>query len=286
MDSVVLNWISNSISADIHQVVRKCGCTGCHLWLTIENQFLGNREHRTLHLDAAFRTLVQGDLSVNEYCRKFKAMTDGLTDLGAPVDDQILILNIFRGLNQCFEHVGSIIQRYSPFLNFLNVWDDLLPEELHMDSTGPPTAPTALYTNIASSAAKPPSFTSSRPPHGATAASVATGPSITTKTAIAVMSIATTTRTTPAADSSVRMPSWPHRASTSLPPPVRATTAAAAAVPASRPGPRMEPLARRQLGPAVVDQPFQLHGAPPASYLGPGLGGGLRRDAPHHSISW
>jgi hypothetical protein len=37
MDSVVLNWISNSISVDLHQVVRKCGCTTRHLWLAIEN---------------------------------------------------------------------------------------------------------------------------------------------------------------------------------------------------------------------------------------------------------
>jgi hypothetical protein len=137
-----------------------------HLWLTIENQFLGNREHRTLHLDAAFCTFVQGDLSVNEYCRKFKAMVDGLADLSTPVDDRILILNILRRLNQHFEHVGSIIRRYSPFPNFLKVQDDPLLEELHMDSTRPPAAPTALYTNIASPAAKPPSSTPSHPPHG------------------------------------------------------------------------------------------------------------------------
>jgi hypothetical protein len=166
MDNIALNWISNSISADLHQVVRERGCTTRHLWLTIENQFLGNREHRTLHLDAAFRTFVQGDLSVNEYCRKFKAMADGLADLGAPVDDQILVLNILRGLNQRFEHVGSIIQHYSPFSNFLKVRDDLLLEELHIDSTGPPAVPTALYTNIASPAAKSPSSAPSRPPHG------------------------------------------------------------------------------------------------------------------------
>jgi hypothetical protein len=132
----------------------------------IENLFLGNREHRTLHLDAAFRTFVQGDLSVNEYCRKFKAMADSLADLGAPIDDRILILNILRGLNQRFEHVGSIIQCYSPFLNFLKVQDGLLLEELHMDSTEPPVAPTALYTNIASPAAKSVSSTPSHPPHG------------------------------------------------------------------------------------------------------------------------
>jgi hypothetical protein len=99
MDNVVLNWISNSISADLHQVVRERGCTTRHLWLAIENQFLSNREHRTLHLDAAFCTFIQGDLSVNEYCRKFKAMTDGLAKLDAPVDHRILILNILWGLN-------------------------------------------------------------------------------------------------------------------------------------------------------------------------------------------
>jgi hypothetical protein len=37
MDSVVLNWISNSISVDLHQVVRERDCTARHLWLTIEN---------------------------------------------------------------------------------------------------------------------------------------------------------------------------------------------------------------------------------------------------------
>jgi hypothetical protein len=166
MDSAVLNWISNSISTDLHQVVRERSCTTCHLWLAIENQFLGNREQRTLHLDAVFRTFVQGDLSVNENYRKFKAMADGLADLGAPVEDRILVLNILRELNQRFEHMGSIIWRYSPFSNFLKVRDDLLLEEIYMDSTASPVALTALYTNAASPVAKPLSFTPSRPPNG------------------------------------------------------------------------------------------------------------------------
>jgi hypothetical protein len=40
---------------------------------------------------------------------EFKVMTDGLADLGTTIDDRILVLNILWGLNQCFEHVGSII---------------------------------------------------------------------------------------------------------------------------------------------------------------------------------
>jgi hypothetical protein len=166
MDSIILNWTSNSISTDLHQVVWERSCTACHIWLVIENQFLTNHEQHTLHLDAAFCTFVQGDLSVNEYCHKVKAMADSLADLSAPVEDRILVLNILRGLNQLFEHVGSIIRYYSPFLNFLKVQDDLLLEEIHMDSIGPSAAPTTLYTNVTSPTAKPPSSTPSRPPNG------------------------------------------------------------------------------------------------------------------------
>jgi hypothetical protein len=36
-------------------------------------------------------------------------MADDLADLGAPVEDRILVLNILQELNQRFEHVGSII---------------------------------------------------------------------------------------------------------------------------------------------------------------------------------
>jgi hypothetical protein len=166
MDSIILNWISNSISADLHQVVQECDCKACHFWLSIENQFLGNHEQCTRHLDAAFYTFVQGDLSINEYYRKFKAMVDDLADLDAPIEHRILILNILRGLNQHLEHVGSIIRRYSPFLNFLKVQDDLLLEKIHMVSTGPPAAPMTLYTNAVSPVAKPPSSMPSRSPNG------------------------------------------------------------------------------------------------------------------------
>jgi hypothetical protein len=70
----------------------------CHLWLTLENQFLVNYETCTLHLDATFHNFVQGDLSMTEYYRKLKGMADALANLGSPIDDQILVLNILRGL--------------------------------------------------------------------------------------------------------------------------------------------------------------------------------------------
>jgi hypothetical protein len=205
MDSVILNWISNSISADLHQVVWEQGCTARHLWLAIENQFLGNHEQRILHLGAAFRTFVQGDLSINEYCRKFKAMADGLADLGAPVEDRILVLNILRVLNQRFEHVGSIIRCYLPFLNFLKVQDDLLLGEIHMDNTGPPLPRRRSTPMLRPRWPSPRLPCHLTRPMVATAAPVATGPNPATKTTIAVMAAATTARTAPAVETVVAL---------------------------------------------------------------------------------
>jgi hypothetical protein len=158
MDVVILCWLTSTITSDLQEVIRERGRPARHLWLTLENQFLGNRETRTLHLDTAFRNFVQGDLSVTEYCCKFKGMADVLDDLGSTINDRILVLNILRSLNQRFEHLGIIIRRSSPFSNFLKVQkvcDDLLMEEIHLDTARSSIAPTALYTSTASPAPKP-----------------------------------------------------------------------------------------------------------------------------------
>jgi hypothetical protein len=95
------------------------------------------------------------DLFVTEYCHKFKGMADALADLGSPIDDRILILNILCGLNQCFEHLGAIIRRSPLFPNFLKVYNDLLLEEIHLDTAGSSAAPKKLYTSTAPPATKP-----------------------------------------------------------------------------------------------------------------------------------
>jgi hypothetical protein len=37
MDNIILKCFNNSISTDLHQVVRERGCTTRHLWLAIES---------------------------------------------------------------------------------------------------------------------------------------------------------------------------------------------------------------------------------------------------------
>jgi uncharacterized membrane protein YgcG len=131
LDSIVLSWIVGTIYVDLHSLLRNIPHARA-AWLAIEGQFLGNAEARALRLDAAFRTFVQGDLSVSEYCRKMKAMADSLGDLGYPVEDRMLVLNVLRGLSDRYTHLRSLIMRQRPFPTFLQVRDNLALEEITM----------------------------------------------------------------------------------------------------------------------------------------------------------
>ena len=57
-----------------------------------------------------------------------KGMADSLGDLGWPVEEHILVLNVLRGLNNRYDHLRSWITRQEPFPTFLQVCDDLVME--------------------------------------------------------------------------------------------------------------------------------------------------------------
>jgi hypothetical protein len=129
LDSIVLAWIVGTISVDLHSLLRNLPHARA-AWLAIEGQFLGNAEARALRLDATFHTFVQGELSVSEYCRKMKTMADSLGDLGCPVEDRALVLNVLCGLSDRYTHLRSLIMRQRPFPTFLQVRDNLALEEI------------------------------------------------------------------------------------------------------------------------------------------------------------
>jgi len=156
LDSVAMSWIFGTISLDLQDLVRTHGGTARQAWVALEGQFLGNAEYRALQLDATFRTFVQGDLSVGEYCRRMKSMADALHDLGDPVSDRVLVLNVLRGLSSTYDHLKAWIAHQRPFPTFLQVRDDLALEEITRGlapGSSSPTPAALVATPPASSAA-------------------------------------------------------------------------------------------------------------------------------------
>ena len=141
MDCVVSSWIHGTVSSDIADALDR-GCTARAAWLAVQDQFLGNKEHRALYLDAAFRDFSQGDLSINDYCSQFKKKAEKLCDLGEHITDRTLVLNILRGLNEQYSVVASHLRRGRPFPTYADAKAELLMEELSLKhrSTAPATA--------------------------------------------------------------------------------------------------------------------------------------------------
>jgi hypothetical protein len=60
MDSVVLSWLHGTIIVELQDIIRDQADTSHQAWLTLEEQFLGNWDARSLHLDAQFHLFSQG----------------------------------------------------------------------------------------------------------------------------------------------------------------------------------------------------------------------------------
>nr|XP_034576615.1 uncharacterized protein LOC117840246 [Setaria viridis] len=131
--STILTWLFGTISAALQEDVMEPETTARITWLVLEDQFLGNKESRALHLEAAFRTFVQGDLPVAEYSRRLKSMADALAvaEFNDPVTDRQLVLSFIRGLNDKYAHMVSFLKTQRPFPTFAaEVRSILLLEEL------------------------------------------------------------------------------------------------------------------------------------------------------------
>ena len=83
-----------------------------------------------------------------------KGLADSLRDLGEPVADRTLVLNLLRGLSPRYGHLKALIKRSVPFPTFHAVRNELLLEELTMANEAP-TPASALYS--APTSGQPPS---------------------------------------------------------------------------------------------------------------------------------
>ena len=61
------------------------------LWTRISNIYHDNAETRSSYLEQEFHGLQHGSMTVTDYCRKHKVLTDELIALGITITDKRLI---------------------------------------------------------------------------------------------------------------------------------------------------------------------------------------------------
>jgi hypothetical protein len=130
VDCCLTNWIYTTINKGVFDLVYKPNASAFLVWTDIEGLFRDNEMQRAVLLEAEFHSVVQGDLSIYDYCAKLKKLADSLRDVGHPDSEPSQVLNLLRGLNKKFRHVKPVLT--SKTHTFMSARSYLLLEELQL----------------------------------------------------------------------------------------------------------------------------------------------------------
>jgi len=111
IDAIVLQWIYSTISNDLLHTILKPNATAAQAWVALENIFQDNQSSRAVYLEHKFvTTKLDNHTNISSYCQTLKMLADQLANVGAPVTNQRLVLQLIAGLNESFENVAMMIQ--------------------------------------------------------------------------------------------------------------------------------------------------------------------------------
>ncbi|XP_073355034.1 uncharacterized protein [Aegilops tauschii subsp. strangulata] len=149
VDHCVVHWLYSTVSPELLDAVMQPDDTADVLWAAIEGIFRDNNLSRAVYLDAEYHAMVQGDLTVMQYCTRLKSFADQLRDLGQPVSEPQQLFNMLRGLGRQYHTAIPHLTSRVPLPTFLEARSFLL-EEHHAEQAARQQSAHALI------AARPP----------------------------------------------------------------------------------------------------------------------------------
>lgn len=130
LDAIVLQWIYGTISNDLLHTILMPDSTAQQAWERLQNIFQDNKHSRAVYLENQFSQVRQDNFpSITAYCQELKMLSDQLSNVGAPVSNQRLVLQLITGLNESYDGVATFIQQSDPLLPFYEARSRLILEE-------------------------------------------------------------------------------------------------------------------------------------------------------------
>ncbi|GAA0184334.1 hypothetical protein LIER_31622 [Lithospermum erythrorhizon] len=107
LDATVLKWIYATISSDLLHTIIQPGLTALDAWKD-------NESSRTVTLEQDFSSTNMADFaSTSAYCQRLKNLADQLKNVGAPVANSRLVLQMVSGLTEAYNGVGTHSPNYT-----------------------------------------------------------------------------------------------------------------------------------------------------------------------------
>ncbi|XP_048229461.1 uncharacterized protein LOC125369981 [Ricinus communis] len=102
------------------------------LWSRLDaiNIFQDNKNSRAVYLENQFTHVHLDDFqTVFACCQELKMLADQLSNVGAPLSNQRLVLQLITGLNENYDSVATFIQQSNPLPPFYEARSRLILEE-------------------------------------------------------------------------------------------------------------------------------------------------------------
>ncbi|XP_020167078.1 uncharacterized protein [Aegilops tauschii subsp. strangulata] len=134
-DHAILHWLNTTVAPDLLDAVMQNEDTAFTVWAAIDAIFRDNQLAPAVYVDAEYHAVVQGDMTIMQYCTKLKSYTDELRDLGQPVDDTQQLFHLLRGLGRQYHGAIPHLTARTPLPSFLQARSFLLLEELRAEQS-------------------------------------------------------------------------------------------------------------------------------------------------------
>ncbi|XP_074313420.1 uncharacterized protein LOC141648591 [Silene latifolia] len=136
LDATVLQWIYATVSTDLLETIVEQETTAKECWDRIRDIFQDNQHSRAVTLEQEFSHTAMADFpNASAYCQRLKTLSDQLKNVGAPVSNSRLVLQMVSGLTEAYQSVGSIIRQANPLPHFYRARSMITLEEAGLAKT-------------------------------------------------------------------------------------------------------------------------------------------------------
>ncbi|XP_028184867.1 uncharacterized protein LOC114371708 [Glycine soja] len=130
LDTTVLQWIYATISHDFLHTILELDTTTMEAWNRLHDIFQDNKHSRAVTLEYDFtHTTMEAFSSVSAYYQHFKSLSDQLKNVGFPVDNNRLVLQLMSGLTEPYKGVATLICQSDPLPHFYQARSMLVLKE-------------------------------------------------------------------------------------------------------------------------------------------------------------
>ncbi|XP_050897665.1 uncharacterized protein LOC127104524 [Lathyrus oleraceus] len=134
LDSTVLQWIYSTISTDLLTTILEPNSTVMEAWNRLEDIFQDNQNARAIRLEQEFSNTRMEDFpNVFAYCQHLNMLSNQLRNVGSPVNNHRLVLQLISGLPEAYRSVATLICQSNPLMAFYEARSMLTLEEADMD---------------------------------------------------------------------------------------------------------------------------------------------------------